>query len=173
MLNLAILFAFFTALFSSTLHANATSNYKIFAGNTCKNLAELVAKQLEIPLSKVQIDRFNDGEIKIKVEENIRNSEVFIIQSTCTSWTGSINDNLMELFLLIRTMKRASAVPINVIIPYFGYARQDRKTESRVPISSNEIDVSNIDLGGDRLGPCLFASRFWRRSNRESIQMVF
>lgn len=148
---LAIFCAIFISLISPNLHADATSTYKIFAGNACKDLAESVAQYLGIQLSKVQIDRYNDGEIKIKVEENIRNAEVFIIQSTCPSWTGSVNDNLMELFLLIRAMKRASAGPINVIIPYFGYARQDRKTESRVPISASDIAMLLETAGADHV----------------------
>jgi ribose-phosphate pyrophosphokinase len=90
-------------------------------------------------LSPVTISRFNDGEIKIKVEENVRNSDIFLIQSMCTTDQGSINDNLMELYLLIRTMRRANVGTVTAVIPYYGYSRQDRKTESRVPISASDI----------------------------------
>ncbi len=136
---------------SPKLQAYSLSEYKIFAGNASKELAEAVASHLGTSLSQVTIDRFNDGEIKIKIEENIRNTPVFIIQSTCPSCSGSVNDNLMELFLLIRAIKRASAGPINVIIPYFGYARQDRKTESRVPISASDIAMLLETAGADHV----------------------
>ncbi len=142
-----LLLALALSFFSPNLHADETPPYKIFSGNACRQLAESVAKQLGVPLSKVTIDRFNDGEIKIKVEENIRNSQVFIIQSTCTSCSASVNDNIMELFLLIRAMKRSSSGPITVILPYFGYARQDRKTESRVPISASDVAML-LEIGG-------------------------
>lgn len=143
--------AFLFSFIAPSLNAEETRSYKLFAGNACKELAEAVANQLKIPLSKVKIDRFNDGEIKIKVEENIRNTEVFIIQSTCPTCSGSVNDNLMELFLLIRAMKRSSSGPINVIVPYFGYARQDRKTESRVPISASDIAMLLETAGADHV----------------------
>ncbi len=139
------------SLMTTNLTAEEALPYKLFAGNACKELAEAVASQLKIPLSNVKIDRFNDGEIKIKVEENVRNTEVFIIQSTCPTCSGSVNDNLMELFLLIRAMKRSSSGPINVIIPYFGYARQDRKTESRVPISASDIAMLLETAGADHV----------------------
>jgi len=143
--------ALFFSFISSSLHAEEIRPYKLFAGNACKPLAEAVAKQLRIPLSNVSIARYNDGEIKIKVDENVRNTEVFIIQSTCPTCSGSVNDNLMELFLLIRAMKRSSSGPINVIIPYFGYARQDRKTESRVPISASDIAMLLETAGADHV----------------------
>ncbi|MBS0653561.1 MAG: ribose-phosphate pyrophosphokinase [Verrucomicrobia bacterium] len=143
--------AFLFSFIASSLEAEETRPYKLFAGNACKQLAEAVAKQLKIPLSHVKIDRFNDGEIKIKVEENVRNTEVFIIQSTCPTCSSSVNDNLMELFLLIRAMKRSSSGPINVIVPYFGYARQDRKTESRVPISASDIAMLLETAGADHV----------------------
>jgi ribose-phosphate pyrophosphokinase len=148
------LFAIFTLMIvtlSSQLSAGQFRPYKLFSGNSCKHLAEAVARQLDMPLSKVKIERFSDGEIKIKIEENIRNAEVFIIQSTCFTCSSSVNDNLMELYLLIRAMKRASSGPINVIIPYFGYARQDRKSESRVPISASDIAMMLETAGADHV----------------------
>lgn len=146
-----VFFLFLTSFILPNLHAETSSPFKIFAGNACKELAESVACQLGTSLSKVKIERFNDGEIKIKIEENVRNTRVFIIQSTCSSCSGSINDSLMELFLLIRAMKRASAGPIDVIVPYFGYARQDRKTESRVPISASDIAMLLETAGADHV----------------------
>ena len=102
-------------------------------------------------LSPVFISRFNDGEIKIKVEENVRNSDVFLIQSMCSTDKRSVNDNLMELFLLIRTMRRADVGNITAVIPYYGYARQDRKTESRVPISASDIAMLFELAGADSI----------------------
>ena len=106
----------------------------LFTGNANPDLAQKVADYLEIPLGSAIVSEFNDGEIQIHVEESVRGQNVFIIQPTCQGGNQSINDNLMELFLLVRTMKRASAASITAIIPYYGYARQDRKTTSRVPI---------------------------------------
>jgi ribose-phosphate pyrophosphokinase len=116
-----------------------TTPYLLFSGNASAPLAKAVAECLETTLSPVNVTHFNDGEIRIKVNENVRNKDVFLIQSTCTTDVGSVNDSIMELFLTIRTMKRASARKITAIIPYYGYARQDRKTESRVPISASDI----------------------------------
>ena len=141
----------FIVMLTPCLNAGQFRPYKLFAGNACKHLAEAVAHHLDMPLSKIKIERFSDGEIKIKVEENIRNAEVFIIQSTCFTCSASVNDNLMELFLLIRAMKRASCGPINVIIPYFGYARQDRKSESRVPISASDVAMLLETAGADHV----------------------
>lgn len=98
-------------------------------------------------LTPVTLTRFSDGEIKIKIEENIRNAEVFVIQSTCSNGLSSINDSIMELYLLIRTLKRASAERICAVIPYYGYARQDRRTESRVPISASDMAML-LEYGG-------------------------
>jgi ribose-phosphate pyrophosphokinase len=113
--------------------------YLLFSGNANPILAESVAKCLGMPLSPATVSRFSDGEIKIKVDENVRNADVFLIQSMCTTDESSINDSLMELYLLIRTMKRAHVKTMTAVIPYYGYARQDRKTESRVPISASDI----------------------------------
>src|SRR5690349_22626127 len=122
--------------FTFPLFASEEPRYKLFSGNANPLLAESIARCLGMQLSPVTISRFNDGEIKIKVEENVRNSDIFLIQSMCTTDTSSVNDNLMELYLLIRTMRRANVGTITAVIPYYGYARQDRKTESRVPISA-------------------------------------
>jgi ribose-phosphate pyrophosphokinase len=111
----------------------------VLSGNANLPLAQKLAEYLQVPLGKATIDKFNDGEIQIQIEEKIRNKDVFIIQSTCTSTTQSVNDNLMELYLLIRTVKRASAASITVVIPYYGYARQDRKGRPRVPMSAADV----------------------------------
>ncbi len=130
----------------SICHAS-NSPFLLFSGNTNPKLAEAVANCLKLDMSPVSISRFNDGEIRIKVEENVRNSDVFIIQSICTTDGSSINDSLMELYLLIRTMRRSSAKTVTAVIPYYGYARQDRKTEGRVPISASDIAML-IELAG-------------------------
>lgn len=125
--------------------------YKIISGTTNQDLAEKIAAHLGMELSPVEIRRFSDGEIRIKIEENMRNSEVYVIQSTCDTETGSVNDHMMELYLLIRTLKRASAEKVIAVIPYFGYARQDRKTESRVPISASDIAMLLEMAGADQV----------------------
>ena len=114
-------------------------NVLVFSGNANPELAQKVLEHLNIPLGRAQIGRFNDGETLIQVGDNVRNKDIFIIQPTCPSAQHSVNDNLMELYLLIRAMKRSSAGSITVVIPYFGYARQDRKGKPRVPISAADV----------------------------------
>lgn len=116
-----------------------SENSIIFAGNANSALAQKVADSLKVPLGKALVGKFNDGEIQIQIEENVRNKHVYIIQSTCSGETQSVNDSLMELYLLVRTMKRSAAKTITVVIPYYGYARQDRKTRARVPISAADV----------------------------------
>lgn len=123
----------------------------LFSGNANNELANKVASYLNVSLSQATVKKFNDGEIQIQVQENVRNKDIFIIQPTCPCEQQSINDNIMELFLLIRTMKRASAASITAVIPYYGYARQDRKTTPRVPISAADI-ASMLEYAGiDRI----------------------
>ncbi len=108
---------------------------KIFALNSNKPLAEKIAKEVGIPLGKSSVTRFSDGEIQINIEESIRGSDVFLIQST----SAPVNDNLMELLIMVDALKRASAHFISVVIPYYGYARQDRKSRSREPITAKLV----------------------------------
>ena len=108
---------------------------KIFALNSNKPLAEKIAEAVGVPLGKNSVDRFSDGEIRINIEESIRGDEVFIVQST----SAPVNDNLMELLIMIDALRRASAATINVVIPYYGYARQDRKVRSREPITAKLV----------------------------------
>ena len=110
-------------------------NLKIFAGSSNPVLAGKIAEHLGIELSVVELKRFKDGEISVKLHENVRESDVFIIQSTC----NPANDNIMELLLMVDAAFRASAKRITAVIPYFGYARQDRKVEPRVPISAKVV----------------------------------
>ena len=102
-------------------------NIKIFAGNSHKKLAKEIAAKLQLPLGNSEVKQFSDGEIFCNINETVRGSEVFIIQSTC----APVNDNIMELLIMIDALKRASAARINAVIQYFGYARQDRKAKAR------------------------------------------
>lgn len=123
----------------------------IFSGNGNLPLAKEVAEYLNIPLGDALISKFNDGEIQIKINDSVRNKNVFIIQSNCPSKNQSVNDNIMELFLLVRTVKRASAASVTAVIPYYGYARQDRKTSERVPISAADVAMLLEMAGVDRV----------------------
>ncbi|MDR3237986.1 MAG: ribose-phosphate pyrophosphokinase [Spirochaetia bacterium] len=114
------------------------SGMKIFSGSSNPDLAEEIAKYAGVARANIELKRFMDGEISVKLKENVRGQDVFIVQSTCYP----SNDHLMELLLIIDAAMRASASRITAVIPYFGYARQDRKVEPRVPISAKV--VSNI-----------------------------
>ena len=118
---------------------------KLFSGSSNPDLANEIAEYLDMELSKIDLRRFKDGENWAKIRENVRGHDVFIIQSTC----NPANDHVIELLLMIDAALRASAGRISVVIPYFGYARQDRKAEPRVPISSkvmaNIIQVTGAD----------------------------
>ena len=111
------------------------NDLSIFAGNSNAGLAHKVSKYLFKELGSSKINRFSDGEIQIEIQENVRQKDVFIIQSTCSP----VNDNLMELLLMIDAMRRSSAARITAVIPYFGYARQDKKVAPRVPISAKLV----------------------------------
>lgn len=121
---------------------------KIFAGNGTPDLAEKIANQLFTKLGDATVGRFSDGEIQIQINENVRGGDIFIIQSTC----APTNDNLMELIVMIDAMKRASAGRITAVIPYFGYARQDRRLRSaRVPITAKVVADLLSSVGVDRV----------------------
>jgi len=98
-------------------------NMMIFAGSANPELASRIAKRLTLPLSKIQVGRFSDGEIAMEIMENVRGRDVYIVQSTCPP----VNDNLMELLVMADALRRASVARITAVIPYFGYARQDRR----------------------------------------------
>jgi ribose-phosphate pyrophosphokinase len=108
---------------------------QVFSGNSNKKLAEEIAEYLSIPVGNATVSKFSDGEIMVQINENVRGSDVFVIQSTCMP----VNENIMELLLMIDALKRASAGRITAVIPYYGYARQDRKVQPRVPISSRLV----------------------------------
>lgn len=120
---------------------------RLFSGNANPALAQAVARKLKIPLGKAHVGRFPDGEIEIKILENVRGTDCFIIQPTSTP----ANDNLMELLLIMDALKRASAARITPVIPYFGYGRQDRKAQPRVPISSKLVSNMITTAGADRV----------------------
>jgi ribose-phosphate pyrophosphokinase len=108
---------------------------KVFTGNSNRPLAEAISSHLGVPLGGAEIGRFSDGEVQVEITENVRGGDVFVIQSTSTP----TNDNLMELLLMLDAFKRASAKRITAVIPYYGYARQDRKVAPRVPISAKLV----------------------------------
>lgn len=119
--------------------------YKVFSGTANQELSRQIAKYLGIPLSEASIKRFSDGEISVQIGESVRGKDVFIIQSTC----APTDTNLMELLILTDAIKRSSASTVTAVIPYFGYARQDRKAAPRVSITAklvaNMIEIAGID----------------------------
>ena len=120
---------------------------QIICGNSNRPLAEAVAKELNIPLSEAEVSKFSDGEIAITLPETVRGRDVFIIQSTSIP----VNDNLMELLIMIDACKRASAGRITAVMPYFGYARQDRKARPRDPITAKLVADILTNAGADRV----------------------
>lgn len=122
-------------------------NIKIFAGNSHKKLAKDIAAKLGLQLGNSEVKIFSDGEISVNINETVRGSEVFVVQSTC----NPVNDNLMELLIMIDAFKRASAAKITAVLPYFGYARQDRKAKARDPISAKLVADLLTTAGADRV----------------------
>ncbi len=120
---------------------------KIFTGNANPNVAASIAKNLGLPLGKSDVASFSDGESCVSIYESVRGSDVFVVQSTC----GPVNDHLMELLIMIDAFKRASAGRITAVIPYFGYARQDRKAKARDPISAKLVADLISAAGADRV----------------------
>ncbi|MCK4666451.1 ribose-phosphate pyrophosphokinase [Candidatus Dependentiae bacterium] len=123
------------------------TNIKIFSGSASIGLAEKISTYLHLPLGKIQTGKFADGEISIKICENVRGTDVYIIQST----SHDVNYNLMELLIMIDAFKRASATRITAVIPYFGYARQDRKDRPRVPITAKLVANLLTIAGASRI----------------------
>jgi ribose-phosphate pyrophosphokinase len=123
------------------------SSMKLVAGNSNRSLADAIAAYLNIPLAKCVVRRFADMEIFVEVQENVRGEDVFVLQST----SAPANDHLMELLILIDALKRASARRITAVIPYFGYARQDRKPGPRTPISAKLVANMIDRAGADRV----------------------
>ncbi|MBR5485874.1 MAG: ribose-phosphate pyrophosphokinase [Oscillospiraceae bacterium] len=120
---------------------------KIFTANSNPKLAEAIAKELAMPLGKSDVSTFSDGEITVSIHESVRGSDVFLVQSTC----APVNNNLMEMLIMIDAFKRASAGRITAVIPYFGYARQDRKAKARDPITAKLCADLLTTAGADRV----------------------
>ncbi len=120
---------------------------KIITGNSNPTLVKEIADILETPITQAEVGTFSDGEITVKIKESVRGNDVFVIQSTC----APVNDNLMELLIMIDALKRASAARINAVIPYYGYARQDRKARARDPITAKLVADLITAAGADRI----------------------
>lgn len=163
-------------------------NMAVLSGNANPELAQRIARHLKQPLGRIQVGRFSDGEVRVEVDENVRGREVFIVQSTCPP----VNDNLMELLVIADACRRASAASITAVIPYFGYARQDRRPRAaRVPITASLVarmvseagisHVLTVDLHADQIqgffsipvdnvysSPVLLGD-LWRRTGGEVV----
>jgi hypothetical protein len=132
---------------SSSGRGQPRAHMQLLAGNANPELAEEIAARLGVPLTPAKIGRFADGEVSIQILENVRNSDVYIIQPTCPP----VNDNLMELLLCASAVRRAAAAHVTAVVPYYGYARQDRKERSRVPISAADVAKMMEAMGIDRV----------------------
>lgn len=120
---------------------------RIFSGNSNPGLAEKICDNLNLPLGKAKVRTFSDGEIMVEIGENVRGRDIYIIQSTC----APTNNNLMELLIIMDALRRASAATITAVIPYYGYARQDRKAAPRTPITSKLVADLITTAGADRV----------------------
>src|SRR5512136_2168177 len=123
------------------------SRIKMFCGNSNPALAEKICGYLGIPLGQAKVKNFSDGEIMVEIGENVRGRDVYIVQSTCQP----TNNNLMELLIMMDALKRASAAKITTVIPYYGYARQDRKVAPRTPITSKLVADLLTTAGASRM----------------------
>ncbi|MGN0711894.1 MAG: ribose-phosphate diphosphokinase [Anaerovoracaceae bacterium] len=129
------------------MKSGAFSDFKIFTGNAHPALAEKIAAIMGKPLGKATVSTFSDGEISVNLWESVRGVDTYLVQPTC----GPVNNNLMELLIMIDACKRASAGRINAVIPYYGYARQDRKAKARDPITSKLVADLLVAAGADRV----------------------
>ncbi|MDY6831958.1 MAG: ribose-phosphate pyrophosphokinase [Thermodesulfobacteriota bacterium] len=123
------------------------NDFKIFSGNANPGLAKKICAYLGRPLGKAKVSRFSDGEVQIEINENVRRKDVFLIQSTC----APVNDNLVELLLMLDALKRSSVSKITAVIPYYGYARQDKKVAPRVPISAKLVADLLTQSGANKI----------------------
>jgi ribose-phosphate pyrophosphokinase len=120
---------------------------KIFTGNANRPMAEEICRHLQVPLSLAEVKKFSDGEIFVEIGENVRGTDVFVVQPTCPP----VNDHLMELLIMVDALRRASARRITAVIPYYGYARQDRKVRPRVPITAKAVAEMLMAVGTRRV----------------------
>jgi ribose-phosphate pyrophosphokinase len=125
---------------------NGVHNLRLFSGNSHPALAKSIAKHLGVPLGEMTCTRFNDGEIRVQVDESARGTDVFIVQPTCSP----VNDNLMELLIMVDAFRRASAQRITVVLPYYGYARQDKKIKPREPVTARLVADLITEAGATR-----------------------
>ena len=123
------------------------NNLQIFTGNANRELAERIAAKIHVPLGKAKVTSFPDGETFVKYEDNIRGNDIFIVQPTCSP----TNQNLMELLIMVDAARRASAFRITAVLPFFGYARQDRKDQPRVPITAKLVANLLVAAGVNRI----------------------
>ncbi|GAB7026947.1 ribose-phosphate diphosphokinase [Geotalea toluenoxydans] len=120
---------------------------RVFSGNSNPALAEKICESLKVPLGQAKVKTFSDGEIMVEIGENVRGRDIYVVQSTCSP----TNNNLMELLIMMDALKRASAATITVVVPYYGYARQDRKAAPRTPITSKLVADLITTAGADRV----------------------
>jgi ribose-phosphate pyrophosphokinase len=120
---------------------------KVFSGNAHREMAKEISAHLGLPLSRADIKKFSDGEIFVEIKENVRGTDVFVVQPTCTP----VNDHLMELVIMVDALRRASARRITAVVPYYGYARQDRKNAPRVPITAKVVAEMFMAVGVRRV----------------------
>ncbi len=120
---------------------------EVFSGNAHPDLAKEISEELGVPLGKIQVGRFPDGEVRLQILENVRGADVFVVQPTCRP----VNENLVELLIMLDALRRASAYRITAVMPYYGYARQDRKDRPRVPISAKLVADLLTSAGAERV----------------------
>jgi ribose-phosphate pyrophosphokinase len=123
------------------------NSMKIFTGNANRKMAEEICSYLDVPLAAAEVKKFSDGEISVEIGENVRGRDVFVVQPTCPP----VNDHLMELIIMVDALRRASARRITAVMPYYGYARQDRKVRPRVPITSKAVAEMLMAVGTRRV----------------------
>jgi ribose-phosphate pyrophosphokinase len=133
--------------FNTAGESGSFNKLRVFTGNSNISLAQMICEHLGIPLGKAQVTKFSDGEINAEIDESVRGMDVFVVQSTCPP----VNDHLMEFLILIDALKRASAARINAVIPYYGYARQDKKVLPRAPISAKLVADLITTAGASRV----------------------
>jgi ribose-phosphate pyrophosphokinase len=143
-------FFFFMLITTISLFANEHTP-KIFSGSGGTAIAQEVANYLNLPMYQIKINRFNDGELRIKIDEDVKNQDVYVIQPMCSTSKASVNENIMEFYLTLCAMKRSLAHHITAIIPYYGYARQDRKMEKGETISASDIAHLLEAAGADQV----------------------
>ena len=138
---------FFSLMSSHPVHDKNLKDFRIFSGRSNRPLAEKICQFLDVPLGRCKIEDFPDGETFVKIEDNVRGKDVFVVQST----SPPTNQNLMEMFIMMDALRRASASRITAVIPFYGYARQDRKDQPRVPITAKLVANLICTAGASRV----------------------